>query len=259
MTSEAERRQFRDAPRAWHSTHPHRQPPARDAGAWSPVGRRGRKGWLPVLALAVPLAVVAGTSAGAGPETAEEALTILRGSSDPTARSRAVRILADRGGMEHLPPLVRALRDPDPDVRSLAEDALWRIWSRSGDPAVDRLFAEGVDQLRERQLEQAVDTFSRIIARKPDFAEGWNKRATVYYWLGDYEKSLADCDEVMKRNPHHFGALSGYGLIYMQLDRPERAIEYFERALAINPNLDQVAETIEALRRSLRARGRETT
>jgi tetratricopeptide (TPR) repeat protein len=81
----------------------------------------------------------------------------------------------------------------------------------------------------------------------------------VYYWLGEYEKSLADCDEVMKRNPYHFGALSGYGMIYVQLDRPERAIEYFERALAINPNLVQVQATIDALRRSLRSRGRETT
>jgi tetratricopeptide (TPR) repeat protein len=220
------------------------------------VDRGGRRG---LLALTLLLAVAAGASAVAALETVQEALTILRDSPDPDARSRAVRVLAERGGMEHLPPLVRALRDQDPDVRVLAEDALWRIWSRSGDPAIDRLFADGLEQMREQQLVEAVDTFSRVIARKPDFAEGWNKRATVYYWLGEYEKSLADCDEVMKRNPHHFGALSGYGLIYMQLDRPERAIEYFERALAINPNLDQVAETIEALRRSLRARGRETT
>ena len=55
--------------------------------------------------------------------------------------------------------------------------------------------------------------------------------------LGDYPKSLADCDEVMRRNPYHWGALSGYGMIYMQLDQPARALEYFERALAVNPNL----------------------
>jgi len=218
-------------------------------------------GWLRIIVSGGLLAVAAGPSpaAGAGPETVDEAVAILRESPDPKARGSAVTVLAETGGMEHLPHLVRALRDGDADVRSLAEEALWRVWSRSGDPVVDRLFAEGIDQMRERQLVEAADTFSRIIERRPDFAEGWNKRATVYYWLGEYEKSLADCDEVMKRNPHHFGALSGYGMIYIQLDRLERAIEYFERALAINPNLGQVEATIESLRRSLRSRGRETT
>jgi tetratricopeptide (TPR) repeat protein len=235
--------------------------PAGDAGAplCPSIERAGWSAWLVTVASAVLLAIVAGIPASGAPETAQQAVTTLRDSPDANARRNAVQILADAGGMEHLPALVRALRDQDQDVRSLAEDALWRVWSRSGDPGVDRLFADGVDQMRERQLVEAVETFSRVIEQKPDFAEGWNKRATLYYWLGEYEKSLADCDEVMKRNPHHFGALSGYGMIYMQLDRPERAIEYFERALAINPNLEQVEETIEALRRSLRSRGRETT
>ena len=66
--------------------------------------------------------------------------------------------------------------------------------------------------------------------------------------LGDYPKSLADCDEVMRRNPYHWGALSGYGMIYMQLDQPARALEYFEQALAVNPNLSRVADTIEELK-----------
>src|SRR5205823_6190534 len=84
-------------------------------------------------------------------------------------------------------------------------------------------------------------------ARRPEFAEGWNKRATVYYLLGEYAKSLADCDEVLKRNPYHFGALSGYGMIYLQLDQPTRALEYFERALAVNPNLSSVQEAADKL------------
>jgi len=132
------------------------------------------------------------------------------------------------------------------------------VWSRSGDEDADRLFAIGVEQMAARQGELAVETFTRVIERKPEFAEGWNKRATVYYLLGEYEKSRADCDEVLKRNPHHFGALSGYGMIYLQLDQPERALGYFERALGVNPNLASVRETVEALRALLIKKRKDT-
>ena len=84
------------------------------------------------------------------------------------------------------------------------------------------------------------------------------KRATVYYLLGEYTKSLADCDEVLKRNPYHFGALSGYGMIYLQLDQPARALEYFERALAVNPNLSSVQEAADRLKALLIRRGKDT-
>jgi tetratricopeptide (TPR) repeat protein len=96
-------------------------------------------------------------------------------------------------------------------------------------------------------LGDAIATFTRVIELKPDFAEAWNKRATAYFLAGDYRRSLADCDEVIKRNPDHFGALSGYGQIYLQLDQPEKALEYFRRALEINPNLDGVQAMIERL------------
>ena len=136
-------------------------------------------------------------------------------------------------------------------MRRLTERALWEVWSRSGERDIDRLFAVGVEQMNDQQGAAAVQTFSEIIRRKPEFAEGWNKRATVYYVLGEYAKSLADCDEVMKRNPYHFGALSGYGMIYMELNEPARALTYFERALAVNPNLESVAEAVQMLRRLL--------
>jgi len=136
-------------------------------------------------------------------------------------------------------------------VRQLTERALWQVWSRSGDSDIDNLLALGTEQMNDRQGPTAVQTFSEVIRRRPEFAEGWNKRATVYYLLGEYTKSLADCDEVMKRNPYHFGALSGYGMIYMQLNEPGRALTYFERALAVNPNLESVAEAVQMLRRLL--------
>jgi len=173
------------------------------------------------------------------------------GQAEPEARRRAVTALAAIGTFDDVPRLVEALRDADPLVRRLTERALWEVWSRSGDRDIDRLFAVGVEQMNDQQGPAAVQTFSEIIRRKPEFAEGWNKRATVYYLLGEYAKSLADCDEVMKRNPYHFGALSGYGMIYMEMNEPARALTYFERALAVNPNLESVAETVQMLRRLL--------
>ena len=77
------------------------------------------------------------------------------------------------------------------------------------------------------------------------------EQATIYFLMEEYEKSLADCDEVMKRNPYHFGALAGYFQIYLQLDDPERAIRYGRRALAINPNMEGLKQTVEALERLL--------
>jgi tetratricopeptide (TPR) repeat protein len=184
--------------------------------------------------------------AAAGPR--EDALAALANGSDVEARRGAVSALAEAGTMADAPALLDALRDSDSRVRALAERALWEIWSRSGNDDVDHLLRAGVVEMQHGQLEASIDTFSEVIRRQPDFAEGWNKRATVYYLVGEYRKSAADCDEVLKRNPSHFGALSGYGMIWMRLDEPARALERFEQALAVNPNLDSVRETIDTLR-----------
>lgn len=198
------------------------------------------------------LALLAAAAAAqpAQPLTREQALAGLKG-SDTEARRVAVARMGEVGVMADAPALIQALRDSDGLVRALAERAVWEVWSRSGDLEVDRLFAVGVEQLNQRAPQAAIETFTRIIEKKPDFAEGWNKRATIYYLVGEYEKSLRDCDEVMKRNSNHFGALAGYGQIYLQLGHPERALDYFERALAVNPNLHQVELAVEQLKNLL--------
>ena len=199
-------------------------------------------------ALAAVVVVLLGApSAEAAPLGHAEALAAL---DDRTAETRRLGAasLAEHGTMQDMPRLAHALRDPDPLVRALAEQGMWRVWGRSGDSEIDRLLAIGVEEMSERRGEAAVKTFTHMIERRPDFAEGWNKRATVYYLLGEYQKSLDDCDQVMKRNPYHFGALSGYGMIYLKLGDPARALLYFERALAVNPNLSQVEESAEVLR-----------
>jgi len=195
------------------------------------------------LCSAIMLTALPALAQGLDRERAVQALS----ESDPQTRREAAARLGEVGTMADVAALVRALHDPDADARERAEQALWQIWARSGDAEIDRLYAKGVEQMNAGELEQGIVTFTRIIERKPDFAEGWNKRATLYFLNDEPLKSLADCDEVMKRNPYHFGALSGYALIYMRLERYELALEYSRKALAVNPNLDGVKRNIELL------------
>ena len=212
-----------------------------------------------LLALAVALVTPAARALSAAEPTREEALAALADTRNVDNRRHGAMALAKTGVMADVPKLAAALRDDDPLVRKLAERSMWEVWSRSGDAAVDRLLASGIEQMSAREGELAVQTFTEVIQRRPDFAEGWNKRATVYYLMGEYQKSLADCDEVMKRNPYHFGALSGYGMIYLQLDQPAKALDYFQRALKVNPNLDSINETVEMLKPLLIQRRKDTT
>jgi tetratricopeptide (TPR) repeat protein len=173
-------------------------------------------------------------------------------------RRIAAERLGEIGDNAATPALVRALHDPDVTVRNEAHDSLWAIWHRSGDPAVDARLAEGITLMQSGSLPEAIAVFTDVIARAPDFAEGWNKRATAYYLMGDLDRSLADCEEVVKRNPAHFGALSGFGLIYLQKDDLPRAAEYFEKALAVDPTLIQVEAALLQIREVLRQRRQQT-
>ena len=145
--------------------------------------------------------------------------------------------IANRGAMTDAPLLHQRLRDDSGLVRSYAEQGLWLLWSRSGDSAIDALMAKGSEEMMSERLPEAIRTFSEVIKRKPEFAEGWNKRATAYYLASEYRLSLEDCDEVLKRNPQHFGALSGAGQIHFALENYELALAWFRRALEVNPNM----------------------
>jgi len=202
--------------------------------------------------------LLAAALAHAGTLSRDQALAALAKRDDAAARRQGAEGLGETGDMGDVPVLTRALRDPDRGVRALAEQSLWRVWSRSGDADADKILMHGTEQMQRGDLAEAVGTFTEIIKRKPDFAEAWNKRATAYYLAGEFEKSLADCDEVMKRNPVHFGALSGYGLIYLQLGKPEDALLYFERALGVNPNLAGIEQAVQAIKQLLAQQGKDT-
>jgi tetratricopeptide (TPR) repeat protein len=186
----------------------------------------------------------------------EQAVQLLSHATAETRREATVR-LGEVGMMADVPPLLRALRDSDEDTRHHAEEAIWRIWARSGDREVDSLYQTGIEQMAAGELQQAIVTFTRVIEIKPDFAEGWNKRATLYFLVGDLRKSLADCDQVLNRNPYHFGALAGYAQIYTRLEYYDRALEYSRRALEVNPNLDGVTRNIDLLERLLEQRRKQ--
>jgi len=165
--------------------------------------------------------------------------------------------IANHGAMEDQPLLLKRLRDESSFVRGFAEQGLWLLWSRSGEDEIDHLMARGVDEMQSGRHREAVATFSEVIRRKPEFAEGWNKRATVHYLAGEYRNSLADCDQVMKRNPFHFGALSGYGQIYFRLEDYDQALRWWRRALEVNPNMTGVEINIKGTEELVRKkRGR---
>jgi tetratricopeptide (TPR) repeat protein len=194
------------------------------------------------------LAALATATVGAQPTARDAAYAALE-SADPVERGRGVVLLAREGGMADVPALIAVLRDPQPELRPLAEEAIWVVWSRSGDAEIDKLFEQGIDEMNAGRAKESLAIFTRIIERKPEFAEGWNKRATVYFVIGDFDRSLADCAEVLKRNPVHFGALAGCGQIYAQTGEYEKALDHFRRALAVNPNLDGVAFDAQLLER----------
>ena len=205
-----------------------------------------RRSYAASFAVAFAIALLAATPGVHAQDVAsrDEALKTLT-ARDPTKRAEAIAWLAEHGQPSDEAALRLRLRDDNSFVRHYAEQALWVLWSRSGDDAIDALMDTGVAQMQDQQFTAAIATFSEVIRRKPSFAEGWNKRATVLFLAGELKKSLADCDEVMKRNPNHFGALAGYGQIYFQLEQYEKAIEYWRRALDVNPNMRGVETGIK--------------
>ncbi len=205
--------------------------------------------------IAIALAVAASGAAWSAENelSREQALSALKQES-PEARHAGVLRLGEIGVSADVQPLLATLRDNDESTRDEAERSIQRIWARSGDSGIDAMFLRGVREMSEGNYIRALSTFNEIIRLKPEFPEGWNKRATLYFLVGDYAKSMRDCDEVLKRNPNHYGALTGYGQIFFELKNYERALEYFQRALNVNPNLISIANTMDKLERMIERR-----
>ena len=213
--------------------------------------------FLLLLAASLLLALAPAANADDTFANREEALKGLT-AAEPAQRAEAIAWIAQYGMPSDDAALRLRLRDANPFVRQYAEQGLWMLWGRSGDEAIDALMEQGLAQMHSQQFKASIATFTEVIRKKPAFAEGWNRRATVLFLSGDLRKSLADCDEVMKRNPNHFGALAGYGQIYFRLEQYEKAIEYWKRALRVNPNMEAVELGIKNAEEKLEERRRHS-
>lgn len=134
------------------------------------------------------------------------------------------------------------------------EQTIWRIWTNSGDMEIDTLMAEGIVAMAREKFDRARNVFDEITRRAPEFAEGWNKRATLNYLTGDFKASVADVEKTLTLEPRHFGALSGLGLISLAIGEEERALEAFEAALFIHPRMTGANVHIRGLREKLHGR-----
>jgi tetratricopeptide (TPR) repeat protein len=124
-----------------------------------------------------------------------------------------------------------------------------RRWLRSGSDVVDLLMSRAVTamQQKDQDLPQAIELLDRIVRLEPQFAEAYNKRATAFFMLGDYDRSMIDVREALSREPRHYGALAGLGQILLVSGDKKRAIEAFRKAAALNPRMPNVKAVIDKL------------
>jgi len=131
-------------------------------------------------------------------------------------------------------------------------ESIWEIWTHAGNEEVDRLMTVGIVAMAQEHFTLALASFNAIVDKAPAFAEGWNKRATVYYLIGRYGESIADVDRTLALEPRHFGAISGLGLIHLAQGDEQAALAAFERALQVNPHMPFVKLRVRDLKRKIR-------
>lgn len=137
--------------------------------------------------------------------------------------------------LEIIKPLLEDLKNPEEEVRLRATEKLWQIWFRQRGMAGLEAIQYSNSLLKTGQVEKAELILSQLIDDLPDFAEAWNRRAVLYYSIGEYKKAIKDCLVVVKLNPFHFGAFHGLGLCYAALGQYKEAIRAFRQALEIQP------------------------
>ena len=124
---------------------------------------------------------------------------------------------------------------------------IWDIWYETNDPSIEADFYRGLESMRTGDLIMSVAFFTRVIDKNPNFAEGWNKRATVYYMLGKFDASMMDIHETLRLEPRHFGAMDGMGLIFIHLEQFDKAIDIYDQMLKIFPNNSSTKQKKEML------------
>jgi tetratricopeptide (TPR) repeat protein len=136
----------------------------------------------------------------------------------------------------------------DPMAIQSLESAIWEQWIMVPETGQQALMMRGIAEMQQRQLKESVDTFSKLIEIAPDLSEAWNKRATAYWLLGNFPASLNDICETVKREPRHFGAYSGLGMIRAEMGEYPRAVAAFELARKHNPHIIGIDDEIDRLK-----------
>ena len=119
---------------------------------------------------------------------------------------------------------------------------IWDIWHETNDYSIQPDFNRGIESMQRNDLSMSISFFTRVIEKKPEFAEAWNKRATVYFMVGEFDKSMLDIKETLKLEPRHFGAMDGMGLIFMHLQQYDEAIKIYNQMLKIFPNNQSIKD-----------------
>jgi len=155
-------------------------------------------------------------------------------------------LAANAGSQTMLDTLFEKLKAAtDPFAVQALEQGIWEQWTMVPDPAQRQLMMRGIAEMQQQELQSAAATFTRLIETAPDLSEAWNKRATVHWLLGDFPASIADICDTVKREPRHFGAYSGLGMIRAQMGEHARAAAAFELARKWNPHIVGLDAEIE--------------
>jgi tetratricopeptide (TPR) repeat protein len=162
----------------------------------------------------------------------------------------------ERGdGSYNLDTLFQALKiAPDEESAKAIEDRIWAIWTISDSDTCNLLMSRVKAATDNKKYDLAIKLLDAIIAIKPDYVEAWNRRATIYYLIDDIPHSLADIREVLAREPRHFGALSGLGLILQDIGDDKDALEAYRKALAIDPHLENIPDVVKTLTEKVEGR-----
>ncbi|MEM9269274.1 MAG: tetratricopeptide repeat protein [Pseudomonadota bacterium] len=157
----------------------------------------------------------------------------------------------DEDGAEELDTLFSQLALPEQTGWEQIEDRIKRLWSKSGSASADYLLKRGRDALEASNYTEAVEHFTALTDHAPEFAEGWNGRATAFYLMEEYGLAVEDVSRVLALNPRHFEALSGLGLMLERMERHDAALAAFEEASRLHPHHEIINDAIERLKRRL--------
>lgn len=131
------------------------------------------------------------------------------------------------------------------------ENQIWEIWFEHPNEDVEQLMQMGLARMNYNRYAEAMFIFTQLIENYPDYSEGWNRRATLHYVLGNYEESIRDIEQVLKLEPRHFGALSGLGLVYLQQNQLGKAKQAFENLIDVHPNSPNAQENLKQINQDL--------